>query len=111
MVIKIFYILTLLSAIVSENLQSKFMGIDELSDIFRISPTKMKHDFKIIFGQSIFSYFQSKQIELAKEVLAKGNYPINEIATVFGYSNASKFSSAFKKKTGFLPSEIAKKEM
>lgn len=97
-----------IQAYLLENLQTKFIGIDALSTMFRVSPTKLKHDFKNVFGQSIFSYFQSKQIELAKVILLEGNRSIAEIASAFEYNNPSKFSKTFKKITGFLPSEFSK---
>lgn len=88
------------------NLTDKFIGIDALATQFSISPTKLKNDFKNIFGMSIFSYFQSKQLELAYEYLQNENYRINEIVAILKYESASNFTAIFKKKYGFLPSAV-----
>ena len=39
-------------------LHDKFIGIEVLAKKYQISPTKLKLDFKLIYGASIFVYFQ-----------------------------------------------------
>lgn len=92
------------------NLYLKFCGIDYLSKKFNISPTKLKHDFKLVFNSSIFKYYQQKQMKLAFKLLQENNLTIKELSQRFDYENVSKFSSAFKKYNNQLPSKIKKKE-
>lgn len=92
-----------------ENLTAKFEGIDALATQFSISPTKLKTDFKNVYGMPVFTFFQQKQMELANEYLQFENYRINQIASLFHYENGSKFAATFKKHQGLLPSEIARK--
>ena len=91
-----------------ESLEKKFEGIDSLSDKFKISPTKLKNDFKLLYGKSIFQYFQEKQMLLAKQILEIEDIRIKELAYKFGYENAGKFSQAYKKHFNILPSEQLK---
>ena len=91
-----------------ENLEKKFEGIDALADKFKISPTKLKSDFKLMHGKSIFQYFQEKQMLLAKQILEIEDIRIKELAYKFGYENAGKFSQAYKKHFNVLPSEQLK---
>ena len=91
-----------------ENLEKKFDGIDALADKFNVSPTKLKNDFKLMYGKPIFQYFQEKQMLLAKETMETGDIRIKELAYKFGYENAGKFSLAYKKHFNVLPSEQLK---
>lgn len=88
------------------SIYGKFPGIDVLSNEFKVSPTKLKKDFKIIYGASIFSYFQNKQMELAYQILEEKDLKIKEVAALFGYENVSKFTVAFKKFHKVLPSKM-----
>jgi AraC-like DNA-binding protein len=91
-----------------ENLERKFEGIDALADKFSVSPTKLKNDFKLMYGKSIFQYFQEKQMLLAKEIMENEDVRIKELAYKFGYENAGKFSQAYKKHFNKLPSQQLK---
>lgn len=94
--------------LMTENLEGKFPTISKLATQFKISESKLKKDFKLTFGQSVYQYYQQKQMELAKELLVKNNYIIKEVAHKLGYENAGKFTAAFKKHQGVLPSHYIK---
>jgi AraC-like DNA-binding protein len=91
-----------------ENLEKKFDGIDALADMFSVSPTKLKNDFKRMYGKTIFQFFQEKQMLLAKEIIENGDVRIKELAYKFGYVSTGKFSLAYKKHFNILPSEQLK---
>lgn len=59
-----------------------------------------------MYGKPVFQYFQEKQMHLAKELIHENQMLIKEISYKFGYENTSKFSAAFKKHHGILPSEV-----
>lgn len=92
--------------ILCSNLYAKFSGIETLSGTAGMSPTKFKRCFKLVYGMAPYQYFQAKQMVLAKEMLQKNNHKIGELAKLFQYENSGKFSSAFRKNFGHLPSEI-----
>lgn len=94
----------------SENLNNKFEGIEPLAQKFNISPTKLKSDFKLVFGKPMFQYFQELQMRFANELLKNEDVRIKELAARFGYENAGKFSLAFKKYYEILPSQFLKQE-
>lgn len=89
-----------------ENINAPFVGIENLSGSVGISPTKLKSDFKLVFGETVFQYFRQKQMEYARSVLLEGEISVKVIALELGYENASKFAAAFKKHMGILPSEL-----
>lgn len=88
-----------------ENLTNSFMGIDFLAEKFSISATKLKKDFKLLFGMTIYQYFQEKQMLLARELFNTKDLRIKEVANILGYENQGKFSNAYKKLFDILPSE------
>lgn len=89
-----------------QNLQSAFPGIAFLSDLANMSPSKLKSDFKMVYGKTIFQYFKEKQMELAFQMLKNTNTQIKNIATNLGYDSPGKFAKAFKKHHNILPSQL-----
>ncbi|CAA9500934.1 MAG: hypothetical protein AVDCRST_MAG96-1966 [uncultured Segetibacter sp.] len=84
--------------------------IDELARISAMSNTKLKKDFKALYGLPIYEYFQKNRMLKAKSLLVLGEYTIKEVGQMVGYSNLSHFANTFKKEFGFLPSEITAKD-
>lgn len=87
------------------NLYKKFPGIDFLAREFKISPTKLKTDFKKIHQTSLLKYYQQKQMQLALMEVEKGNL-IKDVSRKFNYENVSKFSKTFQKYNNILPSQV-----
>lgn len=87
-----------------------YPGIEKISKKMGISPTKLKHDFKIIHQQSIFQFYRQRQMEQAYQILSEGEILIKELANQMGYASVGKFSSAFKNQFGVLPSEMLKRQ-
>ena len=83
--------------------------LQELSEKFEIPLTSMKVCFKGVYGCSIYAYMKSYRMQAAAILLRDTSDSITEIAAKMGYDNPSKFSEAFKKEFGELPSEFRKK--
>lgn len=92
----------------SKHLLDKFPGIEWLARKFNVSETKLKTEFRQLFGQPVYHYYKERQMQLAKELLVENQLIIKEISYKLGYENTSKFSAAFKKHHGILPSELRK---
>jgi AraC-like DNA-binding protein len=84
--------------------------IDELSRISAMSPTKLKTDFKSLYGRPIYKYYQRSRMARAKLLLLEGKYSIKEVGIMVGYSNLSHFADKFKKEFGFLPSDLSNRD-
>jgi AraC-like DNA-binding protein len=84
--------------------------ISKLSRICAMSATKLKNDFKSLYGVPIYEYFQKNRLAKAKSILLEGNNNIKEVGMMVGYSNLSHFAAAFKKEFGILPSELMSKD-
>lgn len=89
-----------------QNLKGEFPGIEFLSDLVNISPSKLKADFRLVYGKTIFQFFKEKQMELAFQLLKYSDTQIKNIASTFGYENTSKFAVSFRKHHKILPSQL-----
>lgn len=80
--------------------------INQLAKMFSISESKLKKDFKLLYGSPIYEYFQKIRMQAAKDKLLSGGHSVKEVAMELGYSNLSNFTIAFKKEFGLLPSKL-----
>jgi AraC-like DNA-binding protein len=80
--------------------------ISQLARMVSISESKLKKDFKLIYGSPVYEYFQKVRMQAAKDKLLAGNHSVKEVAMELGYSNLSNFTIAFKKEFGLLPSKL-----
>jgi AraC-like DNA-binding protein len=80
--------------------------ITALSKIATMSPTKLKKDFKSMYGLPIYEYYQKNRMNRAKALLLEGKYAVKEVGMMVGYSNLGHFAASFKKEFGVLPSEM-----
>jgi AraC-like DNA-binding protein len=85
-------------------------NINYLSRVSAMSPTKLKTDFKKLYGIPIYEYYQKNRMQRAKLLLMEGKYSIKEVGIKVGYSNLSHFAGSFKKEFGQLPSEMLAKD-
>lgn len=77
--------------------------LNELSDEIGLSLNKLKEGFKQIYGDSVFSFLFDYKMEVARQLLETGSHNVNEVGLKVGYSTASHFIAAFKKKFGTTP--------
>jgi AraC-like DNA-binding protein len=71
-----------------------------------MSPTKLKREFKAMYGLPIYEYYQKNRMIRARSLLLEGKYAIKEVGIMVGYSNLGHFAGSFRKEFGLLPSEV-----
>jgi AraC-like DNA-binding protein len=91
------------------DLTKDFPGIEVLAERINTSPSKLKSTFKSLYGQPPFQFFRTQQMIEARKMLENSQVQIKYVSALYGYENPSKFSLAFKKVHGVLPSEIVRK--
>lgn len=77
--------------------------LQELSEEISLSLKKLKEGFKQIYGDSVYSFLFEYKMEFARKLLESGDYNVSEVGLKVGYSTASHFIAAFKKKYGITP--------
>ena len=78
-------------------------SLQELADEIGLNLKKLKEGFKQIYGDSVFSFLLDYKMEVARKLLESGENNVNEVGLKVGYSTASHFIAAFKKKYGTTP--------
>ena len=77
--------------------------LTDLAPEVEISLKKLKEGFKQVYGASVYVFLLDYKMQVSKRLLSSGNYNVNEVALKVGYSTATHFINAFKKKFGTTP--------
>ncbi|OON92904.1 MAG: hypothetical protein ATN31_07665 [Candidatus Epulonipiscioides saccharophilum] len=90
---------------IDENLEKK-ITLKDLASYVHLNSNYLCTLFSSTFGQSPIEYITNKKIEKAKLLLRTTNATIEEIASILGFSSPYYFSSVFKKRIGYSPSQF-----
>jgi AraC-like DNA-binding protein len=82
--------------------------ITELAALTAMSESKLKKNFKLVYGNPPYEYFQKKRMAKARDMFLAGNRSIKDVGYLIGYANMSNFSIAFKKEFNMLPGDFLK---
>ncbi|SHN20796.1 AraC-type DNA-binding protein [Cyclobacterium lianum] len=82
------------------------LNIIELAAIAGFNATKLKRDFKKIYGSTIFKYITGLRMEEARKMIVEDGISITQAAYEVGYSNPQHFTAAFKRTMGYLPGKL-----
>jgi len=85
---------------------SEELNRNELAAAVYLSPDYLSHLFPEKMGMSLTAYITNERIRRAKELLAKHNLSIRDVALSSGFQNISYFSKQFKRVTGMTPQEF-----
>lgn len=80
-------------------------SLNELANLVELPLQKLNDGFKHIYGDSIFNFLLDYKLEFARKMLISKKHNVSEISLQIGYSTASHFISAFKKKYGTTPKQ------
>lgn len=88
-----------------DNLSTK-VALDDISQQFGISRSKLKRDFKTLFDTSVQQFQTLAKMDEACRRLQSGNFSVTEVGFDMGYQNPAKFSTMFKKIKGITPKDV-----
>lgn len=77
--------------------------LPELVKLSGMSESKLKRLFKQIFGNSIYSYYQSFRMKEAAYLLKEAKLSVSEVGYRLGFSNLSHFTRLFETHIGVKP--------
>lgn len=78
-------------------------SLQELANEIGLNLKKLKEGFKQIYGDTVYSFLFDYKMEHSRKLLESNQYNVNEVGVQVGYSTASHFIAAFKKKFGTTP--------
>ena len=80
-------------------------GVRGIAEAVGISVYYLSHLFKKETGSTLVDYLNARRIARAKELLARGEMPVGEIAQVCGFGDASYFAKRFSESAGMTPTD------
>ena len=92
--------------IIEKNISNSKFSVADFAISIGMSHSVLYRKTLAITGQTITEFIKSIRLTKAEELILKSNYHINKISDMTGFSNPSYFSTCFKKKHGFPPSEF-----
>lgn len=101
--------ITSLGAYVIKHLDVK-MTIDELSEIFKLSPKKLQAGVKYLYGDTVGHYILNIRMGQAKLLFDTTESNVSEVCFRVGMSSQSYFSKVFKNRYGVSPSLYRRKK-
>jgi AraC-like DNA-binding protein len=82
-------------------------SINEFAKLTGRSISAFKRDFKAIFNITPHQWLLDQRLDYAEKLLRKKRMKASDIYVMVGFNELSHFSSAFKKKKGFSPSQLS----
>ncbi len=77
--------------------------VNDIAEEVHLNAQYLMRLFKKEMGVSILEYITDERIKLAKEILLRTDYPINQVADSVGYGNYSYFTKIFRRAEGMSP--------
>ncbi len=94
---------------IDENFSDKNLSTNVIARKFCISLGYLSSSYSKVFGHTITNHIIKKRIEYAYKLLTQTNISITSISDMAGFNNISYFMRAFKKHTGYTPTEYREK--
>lgn len=91
---------------IMNHLEEPLPSVKELAKMFGTNDFRLKAEFKKYFNVSIYKCYTDERLKRATYLIQKTNLPLKEIAFISGFNDYNNFSKAFKKKYGYVPSEL-----
>ena len=86
------------------------VSLQELADLTHLSREACCRSFRRMTGTSITEYLQEYRVTQSLPLIRSGRYSISQVAELCGFSNASRFAAAFRKRMGINPGHYHKEE-
>ncbi|HEY7443796.1 MAG TPA: AraC family transcriptional regulator [Vicinamibacterales bacterium] len=81
-------------------------SIRELARAVGVNDLKLKRSFPQLFGTTVFGYLRQHRMNQAYELLERGEATVGEAASRVGYTCPSRFTVAFRRHFGVIPSSV-----
>ncbi|MFG1361012.1 helix-turn-helix transcriptional regulator [Xanthobacter pseudotagetidis] len=79
-----------------------------LADEFGVSPSKLKRDFFSAFASCAGAYVNERRLMLGRALIEREGLSVSQASYRAGYGHPSNFSTAFRRRFGFAPSQLTR---
>lgn len=97
-----------ISGIILERMGESWISVEELAERMNVSHSSLQRKIKGLTGLSPIDFIRTVKLNKAAELLASGEYRVNEVCYAIGFNKPSYFSACFKKQFGVLPKDYVK---
>ncbi|WP_312797442.1 AraC family transcriptional regulator [Tianweitania sp.] len=87
--------------------QGQKLHVEDIAQQSGVSVSGLQRLFQAKYGTSVLDHIRQVRLDDAKRMLEGGDTGIQQVAALAGYSSAANFATAFKRRFGRSPSEIA----
>jgi signal transduction histidine kinase/DNA-binding response OmpR family regulator len=91
-----------------ENISENDLSVEKVAELMGISVSTLYRKVKALTDLNTIEYIRLVRLKKAAELLTEGNYRINEISYLVGFSSPSYFATSFQKQFGLSPSQFSK---
>jgi signal transduction histidine kinase/ligand-binding sensor domain-containing protein/DNA-binding response OmpR family regulator len=92
-----------------DNISENDLSVERIAALMGISVSTLYRKVKALTDLNSVEYIRLARLKKAAELLAEGNYRINEISYLVGFSSPSYFATSFQKQFGISPSQFIRK--
>jgi len=92
-----------------ENISETDLSVEKVSELMGISVSTLYRKVKALTDLNSVEYIRLTRLKKAAELLIDGNFRINEISYLVGFSSPSYFATTFQKQFGISPSQFVRK--
>lgn len=89
-----------------QNLGKDILDMKDLTSTFFTNESKLKNDFKAVFGVTPFQFLKAERLKLAKELVQNTTLPLKNVAHTCGFNSYPHFSYAFKEEFKISPQQL-----
>ena len=98
-----------LNSFLMDNISENDLNVERIAEMMRISVSTLYRKLKALTDLNSVEYIRLARLKKAAELLSEGNYRINEISYLVGFSSPSYFATSFQKQFGISPSQFVRK--
>jgi AraC-like DNA-binding protein len=80
------------------------LNVESLARGANVSAGHLSRQFKLVYGESPYSYLMTRRIERAKALLRRGDLSVTDVCFTVGCSSLGTFSTRFTELVGVPPS-------
>lgn len=95
-----------LTEVIQKNLVETDFNVDVLASEMNMSRSSLHRKIKGISELTPNEFIQLERLKTAAQLIKSGNYRINEVCYIVGFSSSSYFAKCFQKQFGVLPKDF-----